>query len=377
LKKASELSTDLCFPYGDESVKVLKYAISKNDQDATACYLLGNALADFQHEEAVKYWEKAAESKEKESIIYRNIAYIQANHLHDMPSALSNIMKAISLNPTEPRYFREANLYMSYASLTPQQLSDFLDKYGSMGKDIIDIQLMEIKLSNFNGNYSKALDLLEKMNYHIEEGATFNPHVLWFDANLQTGILHMKSKKYGSAEQSFLKAMEFPINLEAERNSKIGIALFCLGLNAKQGKDVKKAKSYFQKMVDYTFNKGWGAGDFPELDYYRALAELELGLDKSQPEQRFQKLIHDGIKRIFPKKDSRHITVTVDESHSGRTFLLERELRRKSLRVSSYYMQGLGHLGLGNKEKARLFFSKAMEIDPLNLDVNLMFQTLQ
>jgi len=377
LKKASNLSIDLCFPYGDESVRVLRYAISKDNQDATACYLLGNALADFKHEEAVKYWGKAAERKSNVSIIYRNIAYIQANHLQDLPNALSNIMKAISLNPTEPRYFREANLYMSYASMTPQQLSDFLAKYGSMGKEIMEIQLMEIKLSNFTGNYKKALGLLEKMNYHIEEGATFNPHVLWFDAKLQTGIQHMKNKKYAMAENSFLKAMEFPTNLEAERNSKIGIAYYYLGLSAKLNNDIKKAKSFFQKMVDYTFNKGWGAGDFPELDYYRALAGLELGLDKNQAEQRFQKLIDDGVKRINPKKDSRHITVTVDESHSGRTFLLERELRRKSLRVSSYYMQGLGYLGFCNKEKARSFFAKAMEIDPLNIDVNLMLQSLQ
>lgn len=377
LQKASNLSTDLCFPYGDESVRVLKYAISKNDQDATACYLLGNVLADFQHKEAVKYWEMAVKSKDNESILYRNIAYIQANHLQDLPNALSNIMKAISLNPTEPRYFREANLYMSYASLTPQQLADFLAKYGSMGKNIVDIQLMEIKLSNFNSNYNKALGLLEKMNYHIEEGATFNPHVLWFDANLQTGIQDMNNKKHTLAEKSFLRAMEFPANLEAERNSKIGIAYYYLGLNAKLNKDSKKAKLFFQKMVDYTYNQGWGAGDFPELDYYRALATLELGMDKTYAERRFQKLIDDGVKRINPKKDSRHITVTVDESHSGRTFLLERELSRKSLRISSYYMQGLGHLGLGDKEKALSFFAKAMEIDPLNIDVNLTLQALK
>ena len=66
----------------------------------------------------------------------------------------------------------------------------------------------------------------------------------------------------------------------------------------------------------------------------------------------------------------------VDESHSGRTFLLERELGRKRLSVSSYYMQGLGYLGLGEEDKARLFLNKAIEIDPLNVDVTLMLQSL-
>jgi tetratricopeptide (TPR) repeat protein len=375
IQLASALSTDLCFPYGDESIKVLKYALSKNPNDATASYLLGNALADFQHKKAIEYWENAARQNANGPIIYRNIAYIQANHLRDMPNALANILKAISLNPTEPRYFREANLYMSYASLTQQQLTDFLATYGPMGKDIVDIQLMEIKLNNFEANYAGALALLEKMNYHIKEGATFNPHVLWSDANLQTGIQYMENKKYALAEKSFLRAMEFPANLEAERNGKVGIAYYYLGLNARRNKKDQEAHSFFEKMIDYTYNQGWGAGDFPELDYYRALASIELG-DKNNAEKLFQKLINDGQERINPQKDGRHITVTVEEEHSGRTFLLEKELRRKGLRISSYYMQGLGYLGLGDKEKARSFFSKAMEIGPLNIDVNLALQAL-
>lgn len=377
LEKAENLSTELCFPYGVESVKVLKYAIAQNEADASACYLLGNALADFQHETAIKYWKKAAAIRKTDDIIYRNIAYIQANHLRDMPNALSNIMKALSLNPTEPRYFREADPYMSYASLSPQQLADFLAAYGTMAQDILEIQLMKIRLSNFNGDYEKSLDLLKKMNYHIEEGATFNPHVLWFDANLQNGIRLMQQRKFAQAEKSFLKAMEFPANLEAERNNKSGIAYYYLGLNAKQSGESQKARAYFEEMRDFTIQQGWGAGDFPELEYFRTLAALELGLPKSEADQRFQKLIEDGKQRIMPKKDGRHITVTVDETHTGRIFLLERELGRKALRVSAYYLQGLGHLGLGNREKARSFFQQALEIDPLNIDARLMAEGVQ
>ena len=97
----------------------------------------------------------------------------------------------------------------------------------------------------------------------------------------------------------------------------------------------------------------------------------------SEAEKLFQKLIDEGKKRIIPVKDGRHITVTVDESHAGRTFLLEHELVRKSLRVSSYYMQALGYLGLGDRDKARSFCNKAIEIEPLNIDVNLMLELLQ
>ena len=97
-------------------------------------------------------------------MVYRNMAYLQVNHLHKMPDALDNIMKAISLDPSQPRYFSEAQLYMSYASLTPEQLSAFLDEYGDLGKDVTDIQLMRIKLNIFNGDYDTAIGLLEQAN---------------------------------------------------------------------------------------------------------------------------------------------------------------------------------------------------------------------
>jgi tetratricopeptide (TPR) repeat protein len=370
LQKAAQLSTDLCFPYGDESVKVLRNAISKNTGDASACYLLGNALADYQYEEAVKYWQRAAKTNDKESIIYRNIAYLQANHLQNLPDAMANIMKAISLNPSEPRFFSEAILYMSYASLTPQKLSEFLTKYGGvMVKNSTDIQLLEVSLNNYYGRYDKSISRLKKIDYHGSEGSTFNPHVYWFDAHLQKGILQMKNKKYAEAEKNFLKGMEFPANFEDKHNGKIGIAYYYLGLNSKFSNNPKKAKDYFAKMMEYSHDQGWSAGDFPELNYFKTLAMLELGGDKAEAEKLFKKMIEDGEKLLVTVKDM--------ESHSGTLFLIENKLSQRRLHVSSFYIQGLGYLGLGDKGKARLLFTKAMDIDPLNMDAKLMLESIK
>lgn len=374
LQKASRLTIDLCFPYGDESINVLRFAIAKNPHDATAHYLLGNALADHQHGEALKCWQQAVQLKPNQAIMYRNMAYLQANHQRNMKDALSNIMKAISLDPSEARYFAEAKLYMLYASFSAQQLADFLARYGKMAKEMTDFQLLEVKLNNYNGRYEKSIERLKKMKYHIMEGATFNPHVYWFDAWLQTGIKQMQSQQYKKAEQSFLKAMEFPANLEAERNGKIGVALYYLGVNSKRSGNPKQAEHYFTRMKNYTYSQGWGAGDFPELDYYKALALLELGGGRAAADEIFRKLISEGENRLAAVKDSRHITVSAEEAHSARIFLLENELNRKSRRVTSYYMQGLGYLGLGDKDEACRFFSRAMEIDPLSLDPKLMLE---
>lgn len=376
LAKAATLPTDLCFPYGDESVKVLRFAVEKNPGDASAWYLLGNALADRQREAAVACWEKAAQNRSDDAMIYRNMAYLQANHLHQMPEALQNIMKAISLVPSEPRFFSEAQLYMSYASLTPEQLSTFLAEYGEMGKDVTDLQLMRIKLNLYNGDFDAAIGLLEQLQYHIKEGATFNPHVYWVDAHLQKGRALMDRAEYAGAEQAFLRAMEFPANLDAERDSKTGIAQYYLGLNSKRAGNEEAAQGHFKAMVEYAPASGWGAGDFPELAYFKALASLELGGDKAEAEKRFRELIAKGENRLGTVKDGRHITVSVEESHTARKFLLEHELGRKDRRVSSYYIQGLGYLGLGDRDKARECFTKAMEIDPMSLDAKCMLESL-
>lgn len=376
LQTASALSTDLCFPYGDASVEALRFAVETNPEDATAWHLLGNALADHQHEAAVSCWETAARYKTEEAMLYRNMAYLQANHLHQMPQALDNIMKAISLDASEPRFFSEAQLYMSYASLTPEQLTAFLAEYGEMGKDVTDIQLMRIKLNIYNGDCDTAIDLLKQLQYHIKEGATFNPHVYWVDAHLQKGRALMNRAEYAGAEQAFLRAMEFPANLEAERNSKTGIVQYYLGLNSKLAGDGDTARAHFQAMVNYTPASGWGAGNFPELEYFKALAALELGGDKQTAEEQFRALIEKGENRPGTVKDGRHITVSVAESHSARRFLLEHELGRKDRRVSSYYIQGLGYLGLGDRDQARACFTKALEIDPMSIDAKYMLESL-
>lgn len=376
LKTASGLSTTLCFPYGDESIESLRFALSQNPDDGTAWYLLGNALADYQHTKALECWENALEKRGNDALIFRNIAYIQANHFQQMEAATENIMKAISLDPSEPRYFSEAALYLSYARLTPEQLEEFLNKYGALGRNFVDIQLLQIKLDIFKGEYDHAIQLLSDMRYHIKEGATFNPHVYWFDAHRWKGVDLMRQGKYAEAEASFLKGMEFPANLEAERNSKVGIAHYYLGLNSRLVGKWAEAQRHYTDMIAYIPSQGWGAGDFPELDYFKTLARLELDKDEEQARTSFQKLMEDGARRLGTVRDGRHITVAVEESHAAKVFLLEREIEWKNRKVSSYYLQGLGHLGLGNKETAQSFFEKALDVDPLSIDPKHMLALL-
>jgi len=377
LKQAGNLSVDNCFPYGDESIKALEFAISKDKNDAVACYLLGNALCNFKPEKSVEYWEMAAKKMSTKAIIYRNIAYAEANYFKNMPKALENIDKAISLDPAGTRYYGEANMYMSYAGTTLQQLKDFYAKHYSLASDNIELQLLGVRISNMSGKFDNAIRLLEKMKYNDEEGSRFNPHVLWFDANLLKGIDLMNKRKYTEAEKSYLKAMEFPVNLEINRDGKIGIAYYYLGLNSKLSGDKQKANNYFNKMVNYSFAEGWGAGSFPELSYFKTKAALELDGNKAEATKAFEKLIADSKTQVAPVKDHRHITVNVEESHSARTFLIQQEIYHKSLKVSSYYLEGLGYLGLGEKEKARVLFEKALTLDPMHVDSKLVLQTLR
>jgi tetratricopeptide (TPR) repeat protein len=376
LKRAARLSTERCFPYGDESVRALEFAISQNEGDGNAHYLLGNVLADHRQDDAVDYWTAAIRHGKEEAIVYRNMAYIQANHDRNMTDALPNILKAIALDPSESRYFSEADLYMTYANLSPAELAKFLAKYREIGNDITAIQLMEIKLSIFNGDYDAAINHLNGMEYHIEEGASFNPHVYWFDAHLRKGILKMNRGEHEEAEELFLKSMTFPVNLEAERNGKVGIAQYYLGLNAKASGNMKNANDYFEKMLGYTYSEGWGAGNFPELDYFKALASIELGKDRAEANKLLQGMIDHAQSQLAAHQDKPGKDHSENGAESARTFLLEREIGKRNRAASANYLLGLGHLGMDKKDSARSFFSRAMEIDPLAIDSKHMFESL-
>lgn len=351
---AGAMPLDYCFPYGDVSRAALEKAIDYFPEQASAYYLLGNIYCNTRSEKSIECWKKAIALDDKVAVFHRNLAFALANYTESTGEAIASIRKAIGLDRTQPLFYVEAFNYMEYAKESPDKLAAFFHEVAADAPVDPEIQAIDAQLKNYFGKYDEAIAVMEKMHYRTAERAPFNMHIYWLDAHVQRGIHAMDEKRYDEAEKDFLTAMEHPSNLEAERDSKEGAALYYLGLNSKRRGDLEKAKGYFRKMIEYRFSEDWGSGYFIEADYYKGMASRELG-DEDGARRFFQAAIATGDKEIA-RAETKHPTRFYPS-------LIERKMRGDRL-ADAYFAKALGYSGLGQTAEAKKMFEKAKETRP-------------
>jgi tetratricopeptide (TPR) repeat protein len=179
----------------------------------------------------------------------------------------------------------------------------------------------------------------------------------------------MNDGSFNEAEKDFLRAMEFPANLESERDAKTGVALYMLGINNKLNGNPAKAKEYFTKMVEYTYEQGWGAGSFPEINFYKGLAYRQLGKD-AEAERFFALLIKNGDEELQPRASGQYSRSSSD--HAGRVIpSLARRKADNDAKANAIYSKALGYLGQGEEKKADVLFKETSSINPMHLGAKM------
>jgi Tfp pilus assembly protein PilF len=98
--------------------------------------------------------------------------------------------------------------------------------------------------------------------------------------------------------------------------------------------------------------------------YYQALAQRKLG-ETERADAIFRELAGTG-------SDSSESAPTLDLSASFNAVQSQR-----SRLANAHYVVGLGHLGLGEKDKAKEEFAQALQIGPDNLGVKTALAQLQ
>ena len=358
---ATNRPLEYCFPYGDVSRNALEKSLEYFSEQPSAYYLLGNLYCNNRHDKAIENWKKAISLNGNVAVFHRNLAFALANYSESAGEASIHIRKAIELDNAEPLFYVEAFNYMEYAKESPEKLADFFMSVTAKAPVDPAVQAIDVRLKNYFGKYDEAITVMEKMRYRTAERAPFNMHVYWLDAHVQQGICAMEEKRYDEAERNFLRALEHPANLEAERDSKEGAALYYLGMNQKRRGNNAKAKEYFGKMIDYHFTEDWGSGYFIEVDYYKGVACRELG-DENRAREYFQAAINAGEKEIA-KAATKHPAMFYPS-------LIERKMRDDRL-ADAYFAKALGYYGLGKPNEAQKNFEKVLEIRPLHFGVKV------
>jgi tetratricopeptide (TPR) repeat protein len=345
-QKAASLSSDYCFPFRSETIKILEDALKINPKDSKTAYYLGNSLFEDQPEKALSYWEKSHEINPSFPMVHRNLGLAYVREGKDIDKAVQSMETAVNLTKEYARLFLELDQIYELAEKKPEfRLSLLEDNHDIVIKNS-DALIREISLLIQAGRYDRAIRLMETHHFHVWEGGgrIHNYHV---DAHLLRGYKHFLSEDYENALSDYVKALEYPLNQEVGRPYQGGreaqIHYFIAQAYERFG-DTDNADVHYQKSFSQQ------TPDFSELNFYNACSLKKSGSSKRAVEI-FDYLIQNARDRLSEKGTSEF-------------FIKFGSLQSPSKQKAAlHYLLGLGYLGKGLTQEAKVEFQKVVEMD--------------
>lgn len=274
LEDARAQSPDHFFPSRLEEMAILEWA-----GDPLACYALGNLLYDKRrHLDAIAAWEQAASTDIPQ--VHRNLAIARWNAHRDGDAARAGYLKAIELDPADPRLVSEYDQLRSKLNDAPADRLAFLQEKKDLVLTRDDASVALATLLNLLDRPQEALDLLLSRRFHPWEGGEGSVLRQFTTAKLLLGRKALESGDAATALEHFEGAMDTPDSLgekyhllqaKADVNYWIGRCLRALG-REDEAADAFEASANEQ-------------GDFSEmavtehspLSWFRGLSLRELG----------------------------------------------------------------------------------------------------
>ncbi len=349
LAKASQISTDYCFPYRFESIAVYRKALEIDPTDAHAAYYLGNLLYDRQPETAIKYWEQATTSKPSLARAHRNLGWAYNQTLGDLDLSISAYENAIANDPSDPKFYFELDRLYAKNATNIQQRHRMLTENHEVVRERPDALMQEIQVLLLNQKSSKALEYLLNNFFPRQEGVD-NLHDVYVDACLTEGLILMRENKYKEAMKYFKMADQYPENHQIGRQSaaeKDGQIFYYQGLCYEKLKQTSAAIESFQKVAAMEI-------DNPEYKFYQSMSYQKLG-NRSHAFILAEEIQEDARNLLSEKNDVDFFSKFGEEQSDN------------IHRSNAHYFQALSHLIRGNQDDALENLKLASQLNPSNL----------
>jgi tetratricopeptide (TPR) repeat protein len=366
-RQAAAAAPDYVFPFEWEAIAVLKRAMESNPQDARAPYYLGNLLYDWQPEQAVRLWELAASLEPSFSIVHRNLAlgYAHQKSTNDIVRAISELEKAVSAPIRYARHFTELDELYFAAGASPEKRLALLEQNHEIVSRRDDSLSCEIGMKVFAGKYDEAIQLMTGRKFSVWEGGSLDVAQHWVNAHLLRGRKELNAGQFQAALNDFGQAGAIPDNLPSEREIGRDREInYWAGMTYKAMGDVTKAKDVWQRASGgaepVQNRKGERLSERQVQIYFQAAAKRNLGLE-TEAENWFRSLIEIAAK------------VLANDSEPSP---LSKRPRKGSPAALAHYVCGLGHLGLGEPDKAKTEFEESLKSDPACLGAKTEIATL-
>ncbi|MFA5044935.1 MAG: DUF5107 domain-containing protein [Paludibacter sp.] len=360
--KAAAHSPEFCFPNRLEAILAFKCAQKLNPTDSKAPYYLGNLWYDKrQYPEAIACWEKSAEIDAEFPTVMRNLSLAYFNKQKKEDKAVEMLEKAFALDTTDARILMELDqLYKRICRSHADRLT-FLEKYPELVEQRDDVYLEYATLCNQTGNYSKAKDMINKRRFHPWEGGEGKVPTQYQICRVELAKELISVHKYQEAIALFKECLVYPPNLgegklygaqENDFHYWLGCAYEGLGQKNEAEKYWELAKDGITKPAAAIFYND----QKPDKIFYQGLALLKLGR-KEEAKKRFDALIDFGEKHLNETIKLDYFAVSLPD-----LLIWDDDLTFRN-KIHCKYMLGLGNLGLGETEKAKVYLKEAAKMD--------------
>ncbi len=374
--KGAKANPEYCFPNQIEAVTALQQALVQNPTDAKAYYYLGNFwYAARQYKEAISCWEASIKLDESFPTAHRNLALGYFNKADKKEEAVKCLEKAFALDTKDSRILMELDQLYKRCNYDVIFRLIFMEEHLEVLQERDDLYLERASLYNLLGRPEKAYTLLKNRKFHPWEGGEGKVVGQYVIALVEIAKQEIKQGNYKSAINSLNKAQIYPENLGEGKlaGASENDIHYWLGVAYEKLNQVHEAKTYWEEAASGLSEPS--AAIFyndqqPDKIFYQGLALLKLDrLPEAQ--ERFNTLISYG-------KNHLEDTISIDYFAVSLPDLLiwEGDLDQNN-QLHCLYMQGLGLLGLGKREKALSLFDKVLLLEKAHMGVTLHRNLIQ
>lgn len=373
--KAKKISVEGCFAYRLEAILALECALEYTE-DAKANYHLGNLWYDKkQYDKAVKCWEKSIHIDDTFPTAHRNLALAYFNKQKNASKALTSLEKAFQLDNTDARILFELDCLYKRLNHPLNDRLEFLKQHLNLVNLRDDLYLEVCTLYNLQGDFKKALELLQNRQFHPWEGGEGKVTSQYLHALISLAKYEIENKNYQKAVDYLEKTIKYPINLgegklEGTQENDINYWMGCAyhGLNS-----IEKSNFYWEKAVvglSIPSATVFYNDQQPDKIFYQGLACLKLG-KVDEAHIRFNNLIDYGNNHINDDVKIDYFAVSLPD------FLIWDDNLNKRNEIHCRYLIGLGNLGINNLDKANQELQKVLMMDKNHLGATLHLSILQ
>jgi tetratricopeptide (TPR) repeat protein len=265
-------------PHRVEELAALETASAAEAKDAHAQHLLGNVLYGLgRRDEGLARWKQAVALDDKLSLSWRNIGYAERQLHQDDRAAAEAYRKAFAIDPEDARVLLELDQAAERLRVAAPERKALFDAHRTTVEKRDDLTLRWIDVTLAAGgpaDLEPVRQVLLTRHFHTWEGL-YGVHQAFMDVHQRLGDLALEKKDLKAALAFYLKAFEYPKNLEvaprtpdfrAHLNWSVANAYLLMGRKG-------DARPYLERVLAEKYPRP-GLGT-----YYQALAEKARGKD--------------------------------------------------------------------------------------------------